>query len=158
VGAPPPPPPRPKAEWRIKPVLFQHCRRYVQAGLSPAEASRLTIALRYVELLPAVLQVFVAPKKNTRTAAALLLTHAFTRRHVVCFMSNRTHRCPPPPPPTPPLSHPPLSLLPSPATQHLCQGTSKVVVSANVSDASHPIVNAAGALQVRARCCPCPCR
>jgi len=56
--------------------------QYVQAGLSPAEASRLTIALRYVELLPAVLQ-----------------------------------------------------------------GTSKVVVSANVSDASHPIVNAAGALQ-----------
>jgi hypothetical protein len=31
--------------------------QYVQAGLSPAEASRLTIALRYVELLPAVLQV-----------------------------------------------------------------------------------------------------
>jgi hypothetical protein len=30
------------------------------------------------------------------------------------------------------------------------QGTSKVVVSAHVSDASHPIVNAAGALQVGA--------
>jgi hypothetical protein len=37
--------------------LFISPFRYVQAGLSPAEASRLTIALRYVELLPAVLQV-----------------------------------------------------------------------------------------------------
>jgi hypothetical protein len=39
--------------------FYVHFCRYVQAGLSPAEASRLTIALRYVELLPAVLQVIL---------------------------------------------------------------------------------------------------
>jgi hypothetical protein len=94
-------------------------RRYVQAGLSPAEASRLTIALRYVELLPAVLQVFCAPA--SAPAAKFLVLHLSSeRRQAPC-------------------------LIPS------LQGTSKVVVSANVSDASHPIVNAAGALQVPTR-------
>ncbi len=48
------------------------CCRYVQAGLSPAEASRLTIALRYVELLPAVLQVICSPKHDDHVSSARL--------------------------------------------------------------------------------------
>ena len=88
----------------------------MQAGLSPAEASRLTIALRYVELLPAVLQVL----------------QKFFISGVIIIVFNIG------------------LILAAPYVTIAGQGTSKVVVSAHVSDASHPIVNAAGALQVGA--------
>jgi len=53
--------------------------QYVQAGLSPAEASRLTIALRYVELLPAVLQVCGAKSKRRSSRSPLRWCSFVTR-------------------------------------------------------------------------------